>query len=389
MNIHEYQAKDLMRKFRIPVLDGKIAKTPDQAEQAAQELGGDVWVIKAQIHAGGRGKAGGVKLAKSLAEVRHYAQEILGKVLVTHQTGPEGKRVQTVLIEKGCEIAHEYYLGLLLDRKTSRLTFIASNEGGMEIEKVAQENPESIIRVSVDAAFGYTSSIGRKLCAGLKLKGDAAKKASEFFKNLYELYTECDCTIAEINPLVLTGSGEFLAIDAKLNFDDNALARHPEIAELRDETEESREEHLAAQYGFSYVSLGGNIGCLVNGAGLAMGTMDIIKFHGGEPANFLDIGGGASRETTERAFSLILSDTKIRAILVNIFGGITKCDAVAEGIVAAAKNIGVNVPLVVRLEGTNVGPGKRILEESKLAIIVAEDLTDAAIKVVKSAKAGV
>lgn len=389
MNIHEYQAKVLMRKFNINVLDGKVAKTAQEAEAVARELGGELWVVKAQIHAGGRGKAGGVKVARSFEEVSKHAEDVLGKTLVTHQTGPEGKKVHSVLVETGCDIGHEYYLGLYLDRKSSRITFIASQEGGGEIEKIALESPEKVIRVGVEAAVGFTPFISRKLCAGLGLKGEQAKKASVIFENLYKLYTECDCTLAEINPMVLTKGGDFVALDAKLCFDDNALTRHPEIAVLRDETEEKAEENLAIHYGFAYASLPGDIGCMVNGAGLAMATMDTIKFHGGEPANFLDIGGGASKETVERAFSLILNEPKVKGILVNIFGGITKCDAVAEGIVTAAKNLGVKVPLVVRLEGTNVASGKRILEESKLSIIVAEDLNDGALKVVKAVKEGV
>lgn len=389
MNVHEYQAKVLMRKYKINVLDGKVAKTAVEAEAGARELGGDIWVVKAQIHAGGRGKAGGVKVARSLEEVHKHAEESLGKALITHQTGPEGKKVHTVLIERGCDIEHEYYLGLTLDRKTSRLNFIASTEGGIDIEKVCQEHPEKIVRVAVDASVGYTPFIGRKLCACLGLKGEQAKKACDIFSNLYRLYIDYDCRVAEINPLVSTKAGDLVALDAKLIFDDNALTRHPEIAALRDETEETKDEHLATQYDFSYVSLTGNIGCLVNGAGLAMATMDTIKLHGGEPANFLDIGGGASKETVERAFSMILSDSKVRAILVNIFGGITKCDVVAEGLVQAAKTLEVKVPLIVRLEGTNVAPGKKILEDSLLPIIVAEDLTDGAMKAVKAVKEGV
>ncbi|TNE96012.1 MAG: ADP-forming succinate--CoA ligase subunit beta [Deltaproteobacteria bacterium] len=387
MNVHEYQAKDLMRKFGIKVLNGQVAKTVDEAVAAAEKLGGNIWVVKAQIHAGGRGKAGGVKLAKSMDEVKTHANDILGKTLVTHQTGPEGKKVHTLLIEEGCDIDHEYYVGLVLDRAKGKITFMASSEGGVEIEKVAEETPEKIIKVAVDPATGFTSFIGRKLAYGIGMKDkDMIKKASKFFEGLYKLYVESDCTIAEINPLVTTKDGDVLALDAKLNFDGNALFRHPEIAELQDPTEESAKELEAAEFGLSYIELDGNIGCLVNGAGLAMGTMDIIKLHGGEPANFLDVGGGATKETVEKAFSIILQDENVKAILVNIFGGIMKCDIIAEGVVAAAKSLGVQVPLVVRLEGTNVALGKKILNESDLKIIAANDLADAAVKVVAAAK---
>ncbi len=387
MNVHEYQAKDLMRKFGIKVLNGQVAKTVDEAVAAAEKLGGNVWVVKAQIHAGGRGKAGGVKLAKSMDEVKAHANEILGKTLVTHQTGPEGKKVHTLLIEEGCDIDHEYYVGLVLDRAKGKITFMASSEGGVEIEKVAEETPEKIIKVAVDPATGYTSFIGRKLAYGIGMKDkDMIKKASQFFEGLYNLYIKSDCTIAEINPLVTTKDGDVLALDAKLNFDGNALFRHPEIAELQDPTEESAKELEAAEHGLSYIELDGNIGCLVNGAGLAMGTMDIIKLQGGEPANFLDVGGGATKETVEKAFSIILQDENVKAILVNIFGGIMKCDIIAEGVIAAAKSLGVQVPLVVRLEGTNVALGKKILNESDLKIIAANDLADAAVKVVAAAK---
>lgn len=387
MNVHEYQAKDLMRKFGIKVLNGQVAKSVDEAVAAAEKLGGNIWVVKAQIHAGGRGKAGGVKLAKSIDEVKTHADDILGKTLVTHQTGPEGKKVHTLLIEEGCDIDHEYYVGLVLDRAKGKITFMASSEGGVEIEKVAEETPEKIIKVSVDPAVGFTPFIGRKLAYGIGMKDkDMIKKASEFFKGLYDLYIQSDCTIAEINPLVTTKDGDVLALDAKLNFDGNALFRHPEIAELQDPTEESAKELEAAEHGLSYIELDGNIGCLVNGAGLAMGTMDIIKLQGGEPANFLDVGGGATKETVEKAFSIILSDENVKAILVNIFGGIMKCDIIAEGVIAAAKSLGVTVPLVVRLEGTNVALGKKILNESDLKIIAADDLADAATKVVAAAK---
>lgn len=386
MNVHEYQAKELMRKFGIKVLNGQVAKSVDQAVEAASKLGGSVWVVKAQIHAGGRGKAGGVKLAKSLDEVKKYAGEILGKTLVTHQTGPEGKVVQTLLVEEGCMIDHEYYVGLVLDRNTSKITFMASREGGMEIEKIAEETPEKIFKVAVDPATGYQPYIGRILGTSIGMTGETLKEASKFFEGLYNLYVQSDCTIAEINPLVTTKDGTVLALDAKLNFDDNALFRHPEIAAYRDLSEESEKEIEASKYGLSYISLDGNIGCLVNGAGLAMGTMDIIQLHGGMPANFLDVGGGATKEAVEKAFSIILSDKNVKGILVNIFGGIMKCDIIAEGIIAAAKSLGVKVPLVVRLEGTNVDLGKKLLNESGLKITAANDLGDAASKIVALVK---
>ncbi len=386
MNVHEYQAKELMRKFGIKVLNGYKATTVDEAVSGAQKLGGKVWVVKAQIHAGGRGKAGGVKLAKSLDEVKTYAGEILGKTLVTHQTGPEGKKVQTLLIEEGCAIKKEFYLGIVLDRATSKVTFMASEEGGVEIEEVAHKSPEKIIKVAVDPSTGYSSYIGRKLGNALKLTGDQLKEADQFFKGLYQLYVESDCTIAEINPLVLTEDGKIIALDAKLNFDENALYRHPEIQQYRDLTEESAKEIEASKYGLSYIELDGNIGCLVNGAGLAMATLDIIKLHGGTPANFLDVGGGATKEAVEQAFRIILSDPNVKAILVNIFGGIMKCDIIAEGVIAAAKAVSLNVPLVVRLEGTNVELGKKLLNESGLKITAANDLEDAAKKVVGAVK---
>jgi len=387
MNIHEYQAKNLMRKFGMKLLHGAIAKTPEAAVKVAKGLGGNVWVVKAQIHAGGRGKAGGVKVAKTLDEVKKYAEDILGSTLVTHQTGPEGKVVNLVFIEEGCEIEHEYYAGIVFDRSTNKITFMASKEGGVDIEKVAEETPEKIIKVGVDPSVGFTPFIGRKLAYGIGIKEkDQVKEATKFFEGLYNVYTECDCTIAEINPLIKTKSGEIMALDAKLNFDDNALYRHPEIERLRDPSEESAKEMEAAGLGFSYIELDGNIGCLVNGAGLAMATTDIITFYEGMPANFLDVGGGATKETVQKAFSIILGDENVKAILVNIFGGIMKCDIIAEGIVAAAKEIGIQVPLVVRLEGTNVAIGRKILEESGLNIVTAKELDDAAKKVVKAAK---
>lgn len=386
MNVHEYQAKSLMRNFDIAVLKGDIAKTPEEAVSIAEKIGGDIWVVKAQIHAGGRGKGGGVKIAKSLAEVKDHATSILGMNLVTHQTGAQGKIVNQVLIEQGCDIEHEYYAGIVLDRNSGKITFMASREGGVEIEKVAEETPEKIIKVAIDPSIGFAPYVGRKLAFGIGLKGETMKKAVKFFKGLYDLYVEKDCSIAEINPLVTTEQGDVIALDAKLNFDDNALFRHPDILELRDPTEESPQELEASAHGLSFISLDGNIGCLVNGAGLAMGTLDILKIHGGEPANFLDVGGGATKETVEKAFTLILEDEKVSAILVNIFGGIMKCDIIAEGVVAAAKALDIKVPLIVRLEGTNVSLGKKILNESGLSIIAADDLGDAAKKAVKAAK---
>ena len=386
MNVHEYQAKELMREFGISVLKGGIANTPAEAVEVAKKLDTKVWVVKAQIHAGGRGKGGGVKLAKSLEEVEKYAKEILGMQLVTHQTGPEGKKVLKVLIEQGCDIDHEYYCGIVLDRVTGQNTFMVSIEGGMDIEKVAHDTPEKIIKAHINPATGFTPAVGRKLGYALGLKGETLNKAIKFFDGLYKLYTQKDCSIAEINPLVTTKTGDVLALDGKLNFDDNALFRHPEIEAMRDVTEESAQELEAGKFGLSYISLDGNIGCLVNGAGLAMGTLDILKIHGGTPANFLDVGGGATKETVQKAFSIILEDKNVKAILVNIFGGIMKCDIIANGVVDAAKELSLKVPLIVRLEGTNVALGKKILSESGLKITAANDLADAAIKAVAAAK---
>ena len=388
MNVHEYQAKDLMRKYDIAVLNGGVADTPAQAVEVAKKLGGNIWVVKAQIHAGGRGKGGGVKLARTIEEVEQHAKDILGMQLVTHQTGPEGKNVLKVLIEEGCPIEHEYYVGIVLDRSVGMPAFMVSTEGGMDIETVAHDTPEKIIKAYIDPATGFTPAHGRKLGYALGLKGETLKKAIKFFDGLYKLYIENDCSIAEINPLVTTKDGNVLALDAKLNFDDNALFRHPHIEALRDITEESEQELEAGKYGLSYISLDGNIGCLVNGAGLAMATLDILKLYDGSPANFLDVGGGATKETVQKAFSIILEDKNVKAILVNIFGGIMKCDIIASGVVDAAKELGVNVPLVVRLEGTNVALGKKILAESGLKITSADDLADAAQKAVVAAKGG-
>ncbi len=388
MNVHEYQAKDLMRQFNIAVLKGGVADTPAQAVEVAKKLGGKIWVVKAQIHAGGRGKGGGVKLARSLDEVESAAKAILGMQLVTHQTGPEGKKVLKVLIEEGCDIDHEYYCGIVLDRTVGKVAMMVSTEGGMEIEKVAHDNPEKIIKAHIDPATGFTPALGRKLGYALGFKGDTLKKAQSFFEGLYKLYVEKDCSIAEINPLVTTKGGDVLALDGKLNFGDNALFRHPEIEAMRDITEESAQELEAGKFGLSYISLDGNIGCLVNGAGLAMATLDILKLYGGTPANFLDVGGGATKETVQKAFSIILEDKNVKAILVNIFGGIMKCDIIANGVVDAAKELQLKVPLVVRLEGTNVALGKKILAESGLKITPANDLADAAQKAVAAAKGG-
>ena len=387
MNIHEYQAKELFRHFHINVPKGQIAGSPEEAVSAAKNLGGNSWVVKAQIHAGGRGKAGGVKMANSLDEVQSLAKEILGKNLITHQTGPQGKKVLTLLIEEGLEIEHEYYLGLTLDRSLGKTTFMASSEGGVDIEKVALETPHKIIKSAVQPSTGFTPYIGRKLAYGMGLKDKILiSEATEFFKKLYKLYTQKNCSIAEINPLVKTKNGAILALDAKLNFDDNGLFKHPDIEKLRDITEESQKEIEAKKYGLSYIDLDGNIGCMVNGAGLAMATMDIIKLYGGEPANFLDVGGGASKDAVEKAFSLILSESKVQAILVNIFGGIMRCDTIAEGILNAVKHLDITVPLVVRLEGTNVTLGKKILNESGLQIIATDNLANAAQKAVEASK---
>ena len=386
MNIHEYQAKDVLRGFEVAVPKGGVAYTPDEAVKVAEKLGGPVWVVKAQIHAGGRGKGGGVKLAKSIDEVRQLASDMIGMNLVTHQTGPEGKEVGRVYVEDGCDIARELYLGLLIDRATSRVTIMASTEGGMEIEEVAVQSPEKILKVSIDPACGIHAFHARKIAFGLGLDGDQVKSAVKFLMVLYNAFEQLDASIVEINPLVVTGGGAVVALDAKMNFDDNALFRHKEIAALRDESEEDPTELEAAKFDLNYVKLDGNIGCMVNGAGLAMATMDIIKLYGGEPANFLDVGGGASRERVTAAFKLILSDPNVEGLLVNIFGGIMRCDVIAEGVVAAAHEVSLTVPLVVRLAGTNVELGKTILEQSGLPIIAADDLGDAADKAVKAVK---
>ncbi|MGC4375621.1 ADP-forming succinate--CoA ligase subunit beta [Fictibacillus sp. Mic-4] len=386
MNIHEYQGKEILRKYGVAVPNGKVAFTVEEAVEAAKELGSAVSVVKAQIHAGGRGKAGGVKVAKSLDEVRTYAKEILGKVLVTHQTGPEGKEVKRLLIEEGCDIKKEYYVGLVLDRATSRVVMMASEEGGTEIEEVAEKTPEKIFKEVIDPAIGLQPFQARRLAFNINIPKELVNKAVKFMLGLYTAFVENDCSIAEINPLVVTGDGNVMALDAKLNFDSNALYRHPEIMEYRDLEEEDPKEIEASKYDLSYISLDGNIGCMVNGAGLAMATMDIIKHYGGDPANFLDVGGGATAEKVTEAFKIILSDPNVKGIFVNIFGGIMKCDVIAEGVVEATKQVGLNLPLVVRLEGTNVELGKKILEESGLNITSAQSMADGAQKIVSLVK---
>jgi succinyl-CoA synthetase beta subunit len=395
MNIHEYQAKDLLRKFGVAVPRGKVAYTPAEAEAAAKELGGPVWVVKSQIHAGGRGAGrfkddpngkGGVRVVKSIDEVKSNAAKMLGHTLVTKQTGPAGKEVKRVFIEEGADIKRELYLSMLIDRATSRITIIASTEGGMDIEEVAHKHPEKIQTISIDPAAGLQGHHCRSVAYGLKLEGDQVKSATKLLTGLYKAFNELDASLLEINPLIVTGKGEVVALDAKMNFDDNALYRHKDVEELRDEDEEDPTELEAAKYSLNYVKLDGNIGCMVNGAGLAMATMDIIKLYGGAPANFLDVGGGATKERVTAAFKIILSDPNVEGILVNIFGGIMRCDVIAEGVVAAAREVALHVPLVVRLEGTNVELGKKILAESGLPILSADNLADAAEKVVKAVK---
>ncbi|MCG8558897.1 MAG: ADP-forming succinate--CoA ligase subunit beta [Hyphomicrobiales bacterium] len=386
MNIHEYQAKAVLREFGVPVPNGAVAFSPEEAVAAAKELGSKAWVVKAQIHAGGRGKGGGVKLAKTIDDVRAEADTILGMTLVTHQTGPEGRLVRRVYIEEASEIARELYLSCLVDRATSRVAFICSTEGGMDIEEVAAETPEKILTLTVDPASGYSGFHGRKVAYALGLEGDQVKQCVKLIGNLYRAVTEKDASLLEINPLIVTGAGDLVCLDAKMNFDSNALYRHADIFELRDIDEEDPAEVEASRFDLNYVKLDGSIGCMVNGAGLAMATMDIIKLYGSEPANFLDVGGGANKEQVMNAFKIILSDENVEGILVNIFGGIMRCDIIAEGIVAAAKEMSIEVPLVVRLEGTNVDLGKKILNESGLAIIAADDLADAAQKIVAQVK---
>jgi succinyl-CoA synthetase beta subunit len=386
MNLHEYQAKDLFRSYAIPVPTGKVASSPEEAVDAGRELGGSVWVVKAQVHAGGRGKAGGVKLARDLEAVRTAAAGMLGTRLVTPQTGPEGLPVGQVYVETGSDIAREMYLSLTLNRERGRIALIASAAGGMDIEEVAHKTPEKILAASIHPAAGLQAYEARDLAFGLGLSGPQIAAFQSLAAALYRLYLEKDLSLVEINPLIVTASGALMALDAKINVDDNALFRHPELARLRDASQEDPMERRAAEHDLNYVSLDGNIACMVNGAGLAMATMDLIKLHGGEPANFLDVGGGATSERVTAAFELILSNPKVKAVLVNIFGGIVRCDLIAEGIINAVKKVGVKVPVVVRLEGTNADKARDMLARSALAITPARDLTDAARKVVAAAK---
>lgn len=394
MNIHEYQAKDILAKYGVAVPKGIAAMSVDEAVKAAGQLPGPLYVVKAQIHAGGRGAGhftdnpkgkGGVRLCKTADEVKAAAEAMLGKVLVTKQTGPEGKEVQRLYVTDGVDIEKEYYCSVVLDRSSSRVTFMVSTEGGMDIEEVAEKTPEKIVKASIDPASGFSGFHARKLAFALGLNGAQIKSASKFFANLYKCFVDTDASIVEINPMILVGD-EIMALDAKMNFDENALFRHPEIAALRDESEEDENEKIAKDNELSYVRLDGNIGCMVNGAGLAMSTMDIIKLYGGEPANFLDVGGGANEQRVTVAFKIILSDPNVKGILVNIFGGIMKCDVIAQGVIAAAREVDLKVPLVVRLEGTNVEKGKELMAKSGLPIIAADNLADAAQKVVEATK---
>ncbi len=388
MNIHEYQAKEVLRRYGVATLKGRIAHSAEEAVSAAKEIGGSVWVVKAQIHAGGRGKGGGVKVAKSVDEVRDFSKKMIGMNLVTHQTGPEGKTVHKLYVEQGCQIAKEYYVACLVDRATGRVAMMASSEGGMDIEEVAAHNPNAIKKVDIDPVSGLMPFQARELAFAIGIPNESLNKAVSFMIGLYKSFIDCDCSIAEINPLVLTKEGDILALDAKMNFDSNALYRHKDIMEYRDLTEEEPSEIEASKYDLAFIKLDGNIGCLVNGAGLAMATLDIIKLHGESPANFLDVGGGANKEKVTHAFKIILSDKNVKAILVNIFGGIMKCDVIADGVISASKEVGLKVPLVVRLEGTNVELGKKMLAESGLNITPADDLTDAAKKVVAAVRGG-
>ncbi len=387
MNIHEYQAKQIFAKYNVPVPKGKVAFSVDEAVENAKELGGKIWVVKAQIHAGGRGLGGGVKLAKSIEEVRELATEILGMTLVTHQTGPEGKLVQKIYIEEGADIADELYLGIVLDRAKEMPVIMASTEGGMEIEKVANETPDKIIKVAVDPSIGFQGFHGRKLAFGLGLPKEQVGKFIKFAAALYKVYMENDASLIEINPLVKTGTGDFIALDGKMGFDDSALGRHPDIEAMRDISEENQAEMEASKYGLSYVKLDGNVGCMVNGAGLAMGTMDTINYVGGEPANFLDVGGAASAETVAKGFEIILRDPNVKSIFVNIFGGIVRCDRIANGILEATKLVNVSVPVIVRLDGTNAPEAAEILKNANISnVIAASDLGDGAKKAVAAAK---
>lgn len=386
MNIHEYQGKAIFRSMGVAVPEGRVAYTAEEAVEKAKELDSKVYVVKAQIHAGGRGKAGGVKIAKSLSEVETYANELLGKTLVTHQTGPEGKEVKRLYIEEGCDIQKEYYVGFVIDRATDRVTLMASEEGGTEIEEVAAETPGKIFKETIDPVVGLAPYQARRIAFNINIPKESINKAAKFLVSLYNVFIEKDCSIVEINPLVTTGEGEVLALDAKVNFDDNALFKHKDIQELRDLEEEDPKEIEASKYDLSYIALDGDIGCMVNGAGLAMATMDTINHFGGNPANFLDVGGGATKEKVTEAFKIILGDEQVKGIFVNIFGGIMKCDIIAEGIVAAVKEVELTLPLVVRLEGTNVEKGKEILKESGLAIEPAATMAEGAQKIVKLVK---
>jgi succinyl-CoA synthetase beta subunit len=385
MNIHEYQAKEILKRYGVPVPEGEVAATPEEAKAAAIKLGGTC-VVKAQIHAGGRGKGGGVKLARNPEDAEQKAQEILGKNLVTHQTGPEGRQVRRVLIEQGLNIARELYLALVLDRAQSRVSMICSSEGGVEIEEVAEKHPEKILKETIDPVIGLAGFQCRRLAYALDIPGELIGTMTAVMQALYRAFDDADCSIAEINPLIITKEGRVMALDAKMNFDSNALYRHKDIFALRDLNEEDPREIEASKYDLSYISLDGNIACMVNGAGLAMATMDIIKLCGGEPANFLDVGGGASKEKVSQAFRILLADSRVRGVLINIFGGIMRCDVLAQGIVDAAREMSIKVPLVVRMEGTNVAQGKKILADSGLAIIPAETMAEAAEKVVAGVK---
>ena len=386
MNIHEHQAKALLAEYGVPVPRGQAAFSVDEAVSAAKELGGPVYVVKAQIHAGGRGKAGGVKVVKSLDEITDVAGEILGRTLVTHQTGPEGREVRRLYVEDGCDIADELYLSMLVDRGTSRITIIASSEGGMDVEEVAASQPEKILSLAIDPATGLQPYHMRRLAGILGLSGGTAKQLPSFLHSIFTAFTALDASLVEINPLVVTGAGDLLALDAKMSFDDNALYRHPKVMKLRDLSEEDPAEVRASEFDLNYIKLDGEIGCMVNGAGLAMATMDIIELNGASPANFLDVGGSATTERVTEAFKIILSDDNVKGILVNIFGGIMRCDIIAEGVVSAARSLGLDKPLVVRLEGTNVEEGKKIMAESGLSIIPADNLADAATKIVAAIK---
>jgi len=385
MKIHEYQGKEILKRYGVPVPRGIPCFSVDEAMKAAESLGGPVWVVKAQIHAGGRGKGGGVKVAKSLAEVKEWAGKILGMQLVTHQTGPQGQKVRRLLIEEGADISKELYVGIVVDRVTQRVTVMASSEGGMDIEEVAAHTPEKIHKVSVDPVTGLTDAEADELARSIGVPEASTGKARKVFQGLYKAFWETDASLAEINPLILTGNGDVVALDAKLNFDSNALYRHPEIVEMRDLDEEDPAEIEASKHDLSYIQLDGNIGCLVNGAGLAMATMDTIKLFGGEPANFLDVGGGATKEKVTEAFKIMLRNPNLKAILVNIFGGIMRCDVIAEGVVAASRTVGLKVPLVVRMKGTNEEIGKKLLAESGLPIISADTMAEAAKQVVQAA----